>query len=181
MSASIPPKVVYVAQSDLHATSDPGVVISAVLGSCVATCLYDERNKIGGMNHLLLPERGANDKSLDRMGVNLMELLVNEMFKNGGNRKYFIAKIFGGANISLGGSTIGSRNSAFVKNFLQQENIPCVAESIGGNRARRIRFSPATGKISQLILDPTDTRAELATIPTHLATADPAPEPEVWG
>ncbi len=181
MPADLPNQVIYVAQSDLHATNDPGVVISAVLGSCIATCLYDERNRIGGMNHLLLPEKGANDKSIDRFGVNLMELLVNEMFKKGGNRKYFVAKIFGGANVSLGGSTIGARNIAFVKDFLAGEKIPCVAESVGGNRARRIRFTPATGRISQLILDPTDTRAELATIPTHLATADPAPEPEVWG
>ncbi len=181
MPADTPSQVVYVAQSDLHATDDPSVVISAVLGSCIATCLIDERNKIGGMNHLLLPERGANDKSIDRFGVNLMELLVNEMLKKGANRKYFVAKVFGGANISLGGSTIGARNAAFVKDFLAQENIPCVAESLGGTRARRIRFTPTTGRISQLLLDPTDTRIELATLPAPTPPADPSPEPEVWG
>lgn len=174
-------QVVYVAQSDIRATRDKNVVLSAVLGSCVATCLYDEKNNVGGMNHLLLPEKGANDARMDRVGVNLMELLVNEMLKQGANKKYFVGKIFGGANISLGGSTIGTRNCVFVKNFMLQEKIPCVAESIGGNRARRIRFWPSTGRISQLLLDPTDTRAELVSIPAHLATAEPAPEPEVWG
>jgi chemotaxis protein CheD len=181
MPGKSPHKVVYVAQSDLHATKDPNIVISAVLGSCIATCLYDERNQIGGMNHLLLPEKGANDKSADRFGVNLMELLVNEMFKLGGNRKYFVAKIFGGANVSLGGSTIGARNIAFVKDFLAGERIPCVAESVGGNRARRIRFTPTTGRISQLILDPTDTRTELATMAPPAPAPETTSEPEVWG
>ena len=41
------------------ATADE--VISTLLGSCVAACIYDPLRGIGGMNHFLLPDAGRDD------------------------------------------------------------------------------------------------------------------------
>jgi chemotaxis receptor (MCP) glutamine deamidase CheD len=38
-------------------------LIGTLLGSCVAVCLYDEKNKIGAMNHFMLPGRTTRDKN----------------------------------------------------------------------------------------------------------------------
>ena len=44
-----------------HAVSnDPEMAFSVTLGSCVAACLHDPVLKIGGANHILLPEKTAS-------------------------------------------------------------------------------------------------------------------------
>jgi chemotaxis protein CheD len=40
-------------------SADPQVVMTTVLGSCIAACLRDPTTGIGGMNHFLLPDSGG--------------------------------------------------------------------------------------------------------------------------
>ena len=40
-----------------YSASNQDLILSTVLGSCVAACLYDPIAKVGGMNHFLLPGR----------------------------------------------------------------------------------------------------------------------------
>ncbi|MDM8535516.1 chemotaxis protein CheD, partial [Desulfobacterales bacterium HSG17] len=83
---------------EFHASGQP-TVISTLLGSCVAVCLYDPIKQIGGMNHILMPGR-ADMKRFDmsaRYGINAMELLINRIMNLGGKRRNLVAKIFGGA------------------------------------------------------------------------------------
>ena len=47
---------VTVMQGEAHASADRNLELSTVLGSCVATCLFDPVARIGGMNHFLLAE-----------------------------------------------------------------------------------------------------------------------------
>jgi chemotaxis protein CheD len=49
-------KRIHVGQGEHHVTSDPSVMLTTILGSCVAMCLRDSESGIGGMNHFLLPE-----------------------------------------------------------------------------------------------------------------------------
>jgi len=133
-----------------HAVSDDtDLVISTLLGSCVACCLWDEDAKAGGMNHLLLAgERVGSGNGYDMAGVAEMEQLINGIIKLGGRRERLRAKIFGGANM-LGASTgIGATNVRFAEEFLSQENIECVNASVGGSSARAIKFWPSTGRVS---------------------------------
>jgi len=44
-----------IVQGEHHVAKDPDVVLTTILGSCVAACLYDPVAAIGGMNHFLLP------------------------------------------------------------------------------------------------------------------------------
>ena len=137
-----------VIQGDYAVSDNAGDVITTILGSCVATCLYDPIAKIGGMNHFLLPgEKNAISCSSESYGLNAMELLINSLLKLGAKRSRLEAKLFGGAQIVQGLSDVGRQNGNFATDFLAFEGIPCVSKSLGGKMARRLRFWPASGRV----------------------------------
>ncbi|MEC3862525.1 chemotaxis protein CheD [Mesobacterium sp. TK19101] len=141
-----------VVQGEFRISDDPHVVLSTVLGSCVAVCLYDPTVHKGGMNHFLLPERAGACKSDIRFGAHAMELLINGLLKIGGRRETLRAKVFGGSSMATNLRDIGQSNAEFAKSFLHNENIPVVSESLGGTLARRVRFWPVTGRAKMLLI-----------------------------
>lgn len=129
-----------------------GTLIYTLLGSCVAVCLFDPENRIGGMNHILLPgepDMGAHNASA-RYGVHAMELLINAIMALGGNRTRLIAKAFGGANVISSipeGRAMGKKNIDFTVDFLHTEKIEMVSRDFGGHSARKVYFDTATGDV----------------------------------
>ena len=75
-------------------------VLHTIVGSCITTCIYDEKIKVAGMNHFLLPGMVHPDEILSsevaRYGMFAMELLIGELIKLGARRKGLRAKVFGG-------------------------------------------------------------------------------------
>ncbi|MBU4261828.1 MAG: chemotaxis protein CheD [Proteobacteria bacterium] len=133
---------------EYYASASP-VVISTLLGSCVAACLWDPVRKIGGMNHILLPGRAdmQHFNTPARFGVNAMELLINEIVSLGGRKTNLVAKIFGGSNIYpvlTEKFATGQRIVAFVKEFLSLESIEIINENTGGTDTRVIYFHTDT-------------------------------------
>ena len=128
------------------------IVLTTLLGSCVAACLYDPVNKVVGMNHFLLAHNRypQNMKLIEaeagKYGVHAMELLINAMLKSGAKKNLLKAKAFGGGNIfqSASGASnffcVGDINSRFILEFLENENIPLVASDLGGEVGRIIHF-----------------------------------------
>jgi chemotaxis protein CheD len=145
---------IHVIQGEFQVVDDPDIVLSTVLGSCVAACLRDPEARVGGMNHFLLP--GDSDASrsseAERYGVHLMELLVNGLLKQGARRDRLEGKLFGGARILEGLTDIGAKNASFAKRFLSNEGIRVVAEDLGGTRARRVEYFPLSGRARQVLL-----------------------------
>ncbi len=151
-------KVVTLYIGGVHA-SDEAIVIKTLLGSCIAVCLYDPERSVGGMNHFMLPHGvvGANgtvgstaDANLTRFGVHAMDRLIAAVMKAGGDRRRLVAKVFGGAHVlGIGDfqSSIPHQNIAFARNFLEQENLPIVAEDVGGYDTRDVRLLAATGQV----------------------------------
>jgi chemotaxis protein CheD len=131
--------------------SDEDIVITTVLGSCVAACLWDRQARIGGMNHFMLPGDGGETDALGlagRYGVFAMEQLINEMIKRGGRKANFEAKVFGGGQVLRHMTTIniGERNAQFVEQFLRTEGIRIGARDLLDVHPRRVAFFPATGR-----------------------------------
>ncbi len=153
-------RVIHVVQGDYAIINEPNIVLSTILGSCVAACFHDPIARIGGMNHFLVPG-DENDRSGEAMkyGVNAMELLINGLLQRGALRSRLQAKLFGGAQVVQNLSDIGAKNAAFALKFLQVEGIPCLSQSLGGDCARRIRFWPESGRVSQLLLEKSDREA----------------------
>jgi chemotaxis protein CheD len=134
-----------------HASNQP-VVIETLLGSCVAVCLHDPIERVGGMNHILLPGRADFSKfdAVSRYGVNAIELLINKIMALGGRRQSLTAKVFGGAHVVPCISKVngmGRRNAGFALEFLKFEGIPVLSKDLGGDQARRIYLHTDTGEV----------------------------------
>ena len=158
-------QTVQVVQGEFKVSARPEDLLSTVLGSCVAACIWDPGTGIGGMNHFLLAQSQGDPTLRDnRYGVHAMEMLINGLLRAGARRDALRAKLFGGAKIAANLRDIGASNAAFSRSFLKTEGIPCVAESLGGNQARRITFHPATGRARQLLI-PNDTVVEVVPRP----------------
>ncbi|MCT4610228.1 MAG: chemotaxis protein CheD [Pelagimonas sp.] len=150
-------KLVNIIQGSYHISSDETDILTTVLGSCVSVCLYDPVAKVGGMNHFLLPKSASGEDADNvRYGANAMELLINELLKNGATKENLEAKVFGGGKLTGPGKHIGQSNASFTKQFLLEEGIPIRSESLGGTSARRIRFWPTTGLVKQLLVAKVD-------------------------
>lgn len=134
-------------------TDREDLVLSTLLGSCVAACIRDTETGFGGLNHFLLPgdpDGGGNGYGgADRYGVNAMETLINAILRGGGQRGRLEAKLFGGGAIldMTAGDTVGSRNATFAREYMRSEGIPVKGEDLGGPSPRRIYFSPFSGKV----------------------------------
>lgn len=141
-----------------HSTSaDSELVLTTVLGSCVAACAFDPVAKIGGMNHILLPgEANASvNESSNMYGSNLMELLLNDLYKQGAVKRRLEIKLFGGAVLLENSLHAGKHNVEFILNFTKMEGLNVVSTNLGGSLGRRIEFHPSTGRSRQKFLNQT--------------------------
>ncbi len=144
---------------EYYISSDPDIKIITILGSCVAACIFDSQKKIGGLNHFMLPS--APDPSdltsrSNRYGSFAMEKLINELLKMGCRCENFEVKLFGGSNMIKSSAKIGDINIDFIHHYVSQESLRVISEDLGGMHARRIIFSPTSGKVMRLNLNHDD-------------------------
>lgn len=144
---------VTVMRGEYHVVHEGDVVLTTILGSCVAACIRDPYVQTGGMNHFLLPgNNGRSSLDAESYGVHLMELLVNGLLQRGAHRHRLEAKLFGGARTMEGLSDIGALNAEFAETFLRNEGISIVGGDLRGDRGRRIEYWPKTGRARQFLL-----------------------------
>ena len=156
---------VHVIQGEFKVVNDPSVVLSTILGSCVAACMRDPVIGVGGMNHFLLPgsaESMASGGDATRYGVHLMELLINGLLKQGARRDRLEAKIFGGAKTIARFSNVGEPGILFARQFLMDEGIQIVGESTGGEHGRKLEYWPSSGRARQYALTGVETQKTVA-------------------
>jgi chemotaxis protein CheD len=146
-----PERRINIVQGEYKVTDDPDVVVSTLLGSCVAACIRDPTAGVGGMNHFLLPGEDGRSYSheAERYGDYLMELLINGLMKQGAHRDRLQAKLFGGARMMGGLSDIGKKNAEFAERYLKHEGIAVVGKDLGGERGRRLQYWPVSGRARQ--------------------------------
>jgi len=140
--AKIKPGEYYVTRSD--------DVLTTVLGSCVAACIRDPERGVGGMNHFMLPLKGAHHGVVDdalRYGNFAMEHLINDIVKYGGRKQNLEIKVFGGANIGGIGQDVGRTNAEFVCHYLASEGYRVAGKDLGGMWARKIIYFPESGRL----------------------------------
>jgi len=127
--------------------SNEEIMIMTVLGSCISACIWDGRARAGGMNHFMLPDGEGGDGG-GRYGSYAMELLINQMLKMGARRETMQAKIFGGAQVMAGFTSmnVGERNTKFVLDYLATERIPVVSQDVLDIHPRKVCFFPVSGK-----------------------------------
>jgi chemotaxis protein CheD len=134
--------------------TDKDMVIVTVLGSCISACIRDSKTGIGGMNHFMLPDSGSADKDSPisesmRYGTYAMEVLINQLLRNGARRENLEAKIFGGGNVlkSFTTTNVGERNAVFARRYLKDEGIRVTGEDLLDIYPRKVYYFPKTGKV----------------------------------
>lgn len=117
-------------------TTETNAVLSTILGSCVAVCLFDQKKGVIGLKHFKLKEAGnfAVDK------------LIKEMIAAGAEQKNLKAKIFGADRIMEPYSRLkaAESNTENVKSYLSFLNIQVIAENLGSNWGRKLFFFSQT-------------------------------------
>jgi Chemotaxis protein; stimulates methylation of MCP proteins len=128
-------------------------ILSTIVGSCVACCIFDEKSKVIGMAHIMLPNSNNsinNDNNLKaKYADTAVKNLIQELARYGADTNNLKAKIVGGASIFTNENdedmfNIGRKNIDKVKELLKQYNIKIVAEDTGGRNGRSVTFDPST-------------------------------------
>lgn len=141
----------YLYPAELFAAPSP-YIITTILGSCVAVCLYDSKLKIGGINHFMLPFWNGHGLASPRYGNIAIEKLVERMQNMGCTKTNLSAKVFGGGEVldtSVNTFNIGSRNIQIAIDILKEYGIPIIAKSTGGKKGRKIIYNSYTNEVQQ--------------------------------
>jgi chemotaxis protein CheD len=137
---------------EYYVTTHTNEAVATTLGSCVSACIRDKVLGIGGMNHFMLPikaDLSSEDwmNSATRYGSYAMEALINDILKNGGNRKNLEVKLTGGGQIIANMSDVGERNIQFALDYFYTENIEVAVQDLGDIFPRKVMYYPASGRL----------------------------------
>lgn len=133
----------HVGIAEYKIAKNPTTLTALGLGSCVGTIIYDEKNQIGGLSHIMLPdsELFKTTQLNPAKFANLALPKMVEELKQAGANGVLKAKIAGGAQMfkvttNTNQLNIGQRNVIAVKQALESLNIKLVSEHVGGTKGR---------------------------------------------
>ena len=124
----------------------PHRIMTVGLGSCIGTIIYDEKSKVGGLSHIMLPDSkpfaAKSDVNPAKFADTAIPLMYQQLKRKVPNGR-FKAKVVGGANMfsfksaTSGTGNIGQRNAEAVMEVLKELRIPVVSSHTGGNSGGR--------------------------------------------
>ncbi len=144
-----------VGMGEIMVVESPYLLRSVGIGSCIAVTLYDRDTAIGGLAHIMLPciEEAFNKSNPARFSDVAIDMMVDQMKRQGARIQDVKAKIFGGANmfpdIISSDSTmdIGKRNISAVREELERRDIEIIAEDVGDHIGRSVLFDTSDGSV----------------------------------
>ena len=150
------PDKIKVGMADWKIARNQDSLVTFGLGSCVALTLWDAKEKIAAMAHIMLPDsklvRYRQEVSAAKFADTALITMLAELNKLGAPKERFQAKVVGGANMftfagkAIGGNmNIGQRNIIAVKEELVRYAIPIISEDTGGTSGRSIEFYADSG------------------------------------
>lgn len=125
-------------------------LVTTVLGSCVAVCLWNQTAQLGGINHYLLPLWNGEGLPTPKYGNIAIAKLIEKVQALSSPGDKLIAKIFGGASMwekTEGLLAIGQRNIEFAVETLGDRKIPVVSSDLGGYHGRKVIFNSGNGTV----------------------------------
>ncbi|HEV2146136.1 MAG TPA: chemotaxis protein CheD [Longimicrobiaceae bacterium] len=129
-------------------------LVTLGLGSCVAILLHDAAARVGGMAHILLPEQQlARDTSNpSKFATTAIPLLAAEVAALAGRSARLEARLVGGASMfpslmTPGMLNMGERNLIASRQVLRELGIPVLAEEVGADYGRSVRFHVGDGRV----------------------------------
>ena len=150
--------------------------LTAFLGSCVGVALYDKKNRVGCLLHILLPEPPTDHFPPNPMtyATTGLPLFIEKLVQAGAEKEYLEAVVAGGALIGLVSPqdiilNFGGRTADIVSSILSQDNVPIKESETGGYFGTTLALSTSTFKAEITPITPERTQP---------ATGFPKPEPE---
>ncbi len=129
-------------------------VISAVVGSSVAVCIYDRMQKIGGMNLFQHPLALEPRCATARYGNVAVSALINMMINRGSKVKHLESQILGGGyNTEESQQNIGQENIQIAKKIIEKKKVRIASEDVGGEKGRKIVFNIALNEVAVVKVD----------------------------
>ncbi len=143
-------KTVYLYPGDVYVADVPSQV-TAILGSCMAVCLWEPRLRIGGVSHFMMPKATPGPSSSLRFGDVAIPALLSALERLGAKRQGLHARLFGGASVNGEvapevGASLGQQNIDVARDLLAKSWIPVLAEDVGGTAGRKLSFQTHDGK-----------------------------------
>ncbi len=122
--------------------AQPPDILETLLGSCVGIAVWDERSGCGGLAHAVLFDSQGKTASPGKFVDTAVLELKKRLLEQGASQYSLRAKVAGGATM-FGNSTesIGTKNCEAALRCLDEQKIRVVAEHLGGNKGRVVRFS----------------------------------------
>ncbi|MCK5312363.1 MAG: HDOD domain-containing protein [Desulfobacteraceae bacterium] len=129
----------HIPAGNFKASKAEPVIYQAFLGTCVGVALYDRKNKIGGLIHIILPKppSESSNNAPEKYASSGLPLLINKLRSLGASRESLEATIAGGAlvgpisnldiNLDLGG-----RSADIAQAILKANKIKINQSETGG-------------------------------------------------
>lgn len=129
---------------------DP-ILVSTVLGSCIAVTMYSPGKRVGAICHAMLPKNLKQDDDL--LYVDSAVLYLYRRMTEYDGLSDLVIKLFGGAQVLASGystatrKSVGEQNVMQAKNTLEQLGLLAAKTDVGGQMGRKLFFSMKTGDV----------------------------------
>ena len=140
--------------ADLRCGLADDTLVTVGLGSCVAILLHDAEARVGGMAHILLPSPALSriDSNPAKFPQTAVPRLLQLMAADGAKPRRITARLAGGASmfaalVPPGSIQMGERNLVASREVLNAHQVPLVAEAVGGDFGRTVRFRVCDGRV----------------------------------
>ncbi len=138
------------------ASTNPHILSTWSLGSCVAIILYDRERRVGGLAHAMLPRSPGTGAPLGKYVDTAICALIQDMIRLKARKDCLRSSLIGGASIFnfAGDLAIGQRNVDAAREALTERGIPIEFEETGGNRGRSVVFDIVSGEVAVSVSKP---------------------------
>ena len=150
------PTLVFLKPGQMMVSSVP-LLVTTLLGSCVAVTLFSARHHLGAICHAQLPSCSKNmpcDHARIDAGKYVecaIERMLARFSVQGVAREEIRAKLFGGADMfdKMHGrdGSVGKQNMEMALRMLEKRSVRVVRQDLGGERGRKIVFHTHTGEV----------------------------------
>ncbi|MBW4056587.1 MAG: chemotaxis protein CheD [Proteobacteria bacterium] len=141
---------IYLKPGEVLATRSP-MLVSTVLGSCVAVTMFSPSRGFGAICHAMLPANSDQEEDLRYVDTAVKHLYAKAIEQGAGAD--LVVKLFGGAHVlgvkdnKLAKLTIGEQNVVQAEAVLGSLGLAASARNTGGYRGRKLFFCTRSGDV----------------------------------
>ena len=126
------------------------VLLTTILGSCIAVALYSPRLRLGMLGHVLLPHSTGPTAYPAKFADTVVPHMLSVLKSHGARPEGLVAKIAGGACMfgNCKSMQIGESNIEVTLAALNDAGIRISGQHTGGTLGRRVGFDLSTGALT---------------------------------